>query len=303
MDRYRTPGPAVISIEKRRGQSAGLGYRTGVFVLLLICGASIFVFGSNYFTVFPTNRNLAYNTVLSAAFSATAVWLKRDERLAKYWPVAFAFFIASFAFLFTSFFSGLGLSDVVLGWFNLTTGTSQGIAIAKLYETLMIVVPIIVLTKLSGEDLGAIFLKRGNLQWGLGLGTLVLFNFASSAFLFFATRYANVDTLGAAVLWGIVFSFANGFMEELWLRGIFSKRFEPLLGVSGTVLLTSIVFSLMHVGAVYVTPVAIPFVLAYALTMGLACGYLMMKTDSIWGATLIHAAADLFLFIAMLANA
>jgi len=28
-----------------------------------------------------------------------------------------------------------------------------------------------------------------------------------------------------------------------------------------------------------------------------------MKTDSIWGATLIHAAADLFLFIAMLANA
>jgi hypothetical protein len=27
----------------------------------------------------------------------------------------------------------------------------------------------------------------------------------------------------------------------------------------------------------------------------------MVKTDSIWGAYLIHAAADLFLFIAMLA--
>jgi membrane protease YdiL (CAAX protease family) len=42
--------------------------------------------------------------------------------------------------------------------------------------------------------------------------------------------------------------------------------------------------------------------LANTLTMGLACGYLTIKTDSIWGAVLIHAAADLFLFIAMLAN-
>jgi membrane protease YdiL (CAAX protease family) len=37
--------------------------------------------------------------------------------------------------------------------------------------------------------------------------------------------------------------------------------------------------------------------------LGLARGYLMMKTDSIWGATLIHSAADSFLFVAVLANA
>jgi membrane protease YdiL (CAAX protease family) len=35
--------------------------------------------------------------------------------------------------------------------------------------------------------------------------------------------------------------------------------------------------------------------------MGIACGILMLKTKSIWGAYLLHAAADLFLFIAMLA--
>jgi hypothetical protein len=29
----------------------------------------------------------------------------------------------------------------------------------------------------------------------------------------------------------------------------------------------------------------------------------MMKSDSIWGATLIHVASDFFLFIAVLANA
>jgi membrane protease YdiL (CAAX protease family) len=92
-------------------------------------------------------------------------------------------------------------------------------------------------------------------------------------------------------------------MEELWLRGIFLKRFEPVLGLGGSVLCTSIVFALMHSGATYLTPVALPFMVFNTLTLGLACGYLMMKTDSIWGAVLIHAAADLFLFIAMLANA
>lgn len=37
--------------------------------------------------------------------------------------------------------------------------------------------------------------------------------------------------------------------------------------------------------------------------LGLACGYLMTKSDSIWGAVIIHAASDFFLFLALLANA
>lgn len=274
--------------------------RAGLFILFLACGLAIFVFGTSFFEIFPTNKNLAYNVLTTTVFLVAAVWLKRDERWNQYWRIAFAFFIASFAITVTLLIGGW--SSKVLDWFNLTDTTSQGIAIAKVYETAMIVIPIIVLTKLSGADLGSIYLKRGNLKWGLSIGALVWFNFAASALLFFATRYTGIDKLGAAILWGVVFSFANGFMEELWLRGIFLKRFEPLLGLGGTVLLTSIVFSLMHGGAVYLTPIAIPFMVANTLTLGLACGYLMMKTDSIWGATLIHAAADLFLFIAMLAS-
>jgi membrane protease YdiL (CAAX protease family) len=38
------------------------------------------------------------------------------------------------------------------------------------------------------------------------------------------------------------------------------------------------------------------------LALGLGCGYLMMKSDNIWGAVLIHAASDLYLFVAVLAN-
>jgi hypothetical protein len=276
-------------------------HRLGVFIVFLILGVAIFVFGSNYFNIFPTNGNLIYNLILSAVLLAAALWFKFDQRWNKYWQSIFAFFIASVAFPVTSIFGRWTVQ--VLGWFHVTTATAQGIAIAKVCEMFLIVIPILALTKLSGTNLGSIYLKRGNLKWGLGIGALVLFNFASSAFLFFAARYTSVDKIEAAVLLGIVFSFSNGFMEELWLRGIFLKRFESFLGVSGSVLLSSIVFSLMHVGAVYVTPMVIPIMLFYCMTMGLACGYLMMKTDSILGPMLIHAAADFFLFFAMLANA
>jgi membrane protease YdiL (CAAX protease family) len=276
--------------------------RLGLFVLILACSLAIFVFGSNYFLIFLTNKNLAYQAFLTALFLVAAMWLKRNAPLNHYGQIAFAFFIAMFAVVVTSLIGNWNLT--FLGWFNVTTvGTSQFQAINKVYEMLMIVVPIIVLTKLSGADLGSIYLKRGNLKWGLGIGALVFFNFAASAFLFFATRYTSMDTLGAALVWGLVFSCANGFMEELWLRGIFLRRFEPFLGIGGSVVLTASVFALMHSGAMYLTPIAIPFMVANTLTMGLACGYLTIKTDSIWGATLIHIASDLFLFIAMLANA
>jgi len=193
-------------------------------------------------------------------------------------------------------------TDTVLRWFKETTISSQGIAIAKLSEMILVVIPVLVLNKLSGADLGSIYLKRGNLKMGLGFGAIVFFNFVTSAFLFFAERFTSIDRLVAATLWGMVFSFANGFMEELWLRGLFLRRFEPVLGVSGSILLTSIVFGLMHGGAVYLMSAALPYMVVNTFTLGLACGYLMMKSDSIWGAVLIHAAADFFLFIAMLAN-
>jgi membrane protease YdiL (CAAX protease family) len=92
-------------------------------------------------------------------------------------------------------------------------------------------------------------------------------------------------------------------MEELWLRGIFLRRFEPFLGVGGSVLLTALVFAMMHGAAYYFMPAVLPIFVLNTLTLGLACGYLMMKSDSIWGAVLIHAAADLFLFISVLAEA
>src|SRR5512137_2862493 len=193
---------AASSFEIKNAVRTNWFQRLGVFIMFLVFGLAIFVFGSNYFDLFPTNKNLIYNLILSAALLAATIGCKLSQRWNKYWQIMFAFFIASVAFPVTLIFSRW--TGNLLGWFHLTTASSQGIAVAKVTEMLLTVIPILVLTKLSGADLGSIYLKRGNLKWGLGVGTLVLFNFAASAFLFFATRYTSVDKLGAAVLWGLV---------------------------------------------------------------------------------------------------
>ena len=275
--------------------------RLGLFILFLICEASIFIFGSYYFDVFPTNKNLTFNLTVSAFFLFATLLFRNDKRLNKHWQLPLVFFAASVAYPFSAIFDAW--IRAVLGWFAVTTDTSKGIAIEKVCEMLLKTVPILVLVKLSGADMGSIFIKRGNLKLGMGIGWLVFFFLATASFMFAAQRFTSADTLVAAVVWGLVFSAANSFMEELWLRGIFLKRFEPMLGINGSVWVTSIIFASMHSFAFYFMPTAIPFFFVNTLVLGLACGYLIMKSDSIWGAVIIHAASDFFLFIALLANA
>ncbi len=296
-----TTQAATTNLIGKETQQTNWLQRLGLFILFLLCEAAIFIFGSYYFEVFPTNKNLTYNLAVSAVFLIITLWFRYDKRLNKHWQIPLVFFAASVAYPFAAIFDGW--IRVTLSWFAATTDTSKGQAIEKVCEMLLKTVPILVLVKLSGADMGSIFIKRGNLKLGMGIGWLVFFFLATASFMFAAQRFTSVDTLIAAVVWGLVFSFVNSFMEELWLRGIFLKRFEPMLGLNGSVWLTSIIFASMHSFAFYFMPTAIPFFFVNTLVLGLACGYLMMKSDSIWGAVIIHAASDFFLFVALLANA
>lgn len=275
--------------------------RLGLFILFLACEAAIFIFGSYYFDVFPTNKNLTYNLIVSAVFLIATLWFRYDARLSQHWQIPFVFFVASVAYPSTALFDGW--IRTTLDWFAVTTDTSKGQAIEKVCEMLLKTVPILVLVKLSGSDMGSIFLKRGNLKLGLGIGALVFFFLASASFMFAAQRFTSLDALVAAVVWGLVFSVANSFMEELWLRGLFLKRFATVLGINASIWLTSIIFAFMHGFVFFFDPLALFFFVINTLALGLACGYLMMKSDSIWGAVIIHAASDFFLFLAVLANA
>jgi membrane protease YdiL (CAAX protease family) len=281
--------------------STSLAYRAGLFVLFLICALGVFLLGSNYYKMFPTNGSIIYSASLSTVFLIAAVRLKRSEKFVIYWQIAYAFFVASTVNLVSALFAGY--NSPIVQSFGVSMDTNQGLAIGKLYDALLVVIPILVLTRVSGANLGSLFLKKGNNnhRWGLGIGALVLVNFFTSALIFFGTGY-DLAKLGSAIVWGAVFAFCNGFLEELWVRGLFLKKLVPMIGVTGTVLLTSVWFASLHyLSVAYLPATVVPIFLVNTFTLGLACGILMLKTDSIWGVFLIHAAADLFLFIAVLA--
>jgi membrane protease YdiL (CAAX protease family) len=295
---YQTKG--MISDVKIKTARRKPFLRAGLFVFLLICGAAIFIFGSYYFDVFPTNKNLTYNLVLCTVFLSVSLVFRFDKRLNKYWQIPFAFFIGSTAFPLTAL-----LSDwigTVLSLFSVTADTSQGLAIEKTCEMLIKVIPILALVKISGANLESVSIKRGNLKLGMGIGWLVFFFLAPASFMFAVQRFTSTESLTAAVVWGLLFSFANAFMEELWLRGIFLKQFTGLVGEKGSVWITSIIFAGMHSFAYYFMPEALPFFALNTLALGLACGYLMIKSESFLGPTIIHAASDFFLFMAVLAS-
>jgi membrane protease YdiL (CAAX protease family) len=274
--------------------------RIGLFVLILACGIAVLLFGVNYYKLFQTNGNLVYSASLCTIFLAAALLLKRSKKLNQFWQIVYAFFIASTVNLISILFSGYNLDFLRL--FGANEASNQGLTILKIFEVILVVTPIIVLTKVARLDLGSLFLSKGNLKLGLGVGLLVFFNFSTSVLMFFSMSYPNLAKLGDALLWGFVFSLANGFSEELWFRGLFMKKLAPLVGFWATVILTSIWFALLHLlSAPYMPAQAIPIFAVNTLTLGLACGYLMLKTTSIWGAVIIHVAADLFLFVATLA--
>ena len=286
---------------KETPSSTSLARRIGLFVLFLACSLSVFLLGANYYKLFPTNGNTVYAGILSAVFLVATLQCRRSARFHQYWQITYAFFVAGMVNLVSDLFAGY--NSRILHWLGVASGTNAEYALGKVYDTLLVVVTILVLSKLAGADLGTLFIKKGNhaWKWGVGIGSLLFINYLTSVLIFYGTGYSP-DKLGSAILWGVVFSFSNSFLEELWVRGLFLKKLVPLIGVAGAVILTSTWFAAMHfISVAYLPAVVIPIFVINTFTMGLACGILMVKTDSIWGAFLVHAAADLFLFIATLA--
>jgi hypothetical protein len=113
--------------------------------------------------------------------------------------------------------------------------TAQELAIDKLSQCVPVVLSIMVLTKLIGDDLGSIYLKKGDLKEGLRFG-LISFGICAGIFAVIAIVQANAPAsqgltasgvslavIVSALPWILVWAFANSLMEELWLRGIFLK--------------------------------------------------------------------------------
>ena len=82
------------------------------------------------------------------------------------------------------------------------------------------------------------------------------------------------------------------------VRGIFLKKYDSIFGQRTSLLLTSIIFAIFHQAILqYTDPISFSIFLGITFVLGLAWGYIMQKSDNIWGAVLAHAIADILLIL------
>jgi membrane protease YdiL (CAAX protease family) len=271
-------------------------FRLGLFLLFLIFGLLLFFIFSHFRPVFSKNVDIPARIALVLALLASSLLLRRSERLNRYWPILFAFFTASLAQALDYYLSGWSLS--MLG---LDATSPAGIAVDKLESTFLIVVPIIVLTKLSGNSMSSIYLQKGNLKQGLIIGLTVFVVVAAVSIPWAKWQYQTGDLSLHRIIpwtpWILLFVLANAFNEELLFRGLFLKKLEPLLGAFPANLCMAIPFVALHFGVDYSQNIFL--LMALLLPLGLALGYVMQRTSSIIASWLIHASLDIAVVLAL----
>jgi len=271
-------------------------HRFGLFLLFLALGLLLFLVFSHFRPLLPENAELPARIALILVLLGSSLLLRRSDRLRKYWPVFFAFFIASFAQALDFYFSGWLVS--LLG---LDVKSPAGIAVDKLESTLLIVIPIVLLARLSGNNMGSIYLRKGNLRLGLIVGLTVFIVVAALSIPWAQWQYRVGDLSLQRVLpwipWILLFVLANSINEELLFRGLFLQKLEPFLGAFPANICMAIPFTMLHVGIDYSQNTLV--LLALLLPLGLLLGYVMQKTRSILASWLIHASVDIAVVLSL----
>lgn len=266
------------------------------FMVLLMSGLSIFVAPIFMYE----NIQTAYMLGLPILFLLFSVLLRRNKNLEKFYPVFFAFFIASVVYTHNLFLEQLFHLRIIQTF----PSTMDQIVFYRLLSTILVIIPIVLLTKISGNDMGSIYLKKGNLRSGLiiGLATFLFFLLISmhASTLLFNGKNLTLERVISWIPWILAFVLLNGLREELWLRGLFLKKYESLLGAKSSNFLQAIIFAGSHLGIEY-TPYLLIF-LIIAFFIGLALGAVMQKTDSLLGSTLFHAGADIPIVLGHFSN-
>ena len=246
----------------------------------------------------PVN-NYLWRIGISAILLVPALWARRNKRFEKFWQLLFAMFTLSTAlsldWVFGKFlYNSLHLSDAEpIGWMY-----------EKLHEVVLIVCVIIVFSKLAGNSLGSIYIQKGNLKLGLLIGGIAFLVSIAGAIPMAELLFNGKDLTIARVLpwvpWVLIIVLANGTLEELLFRGLFLRKLEPFFGKFLSNFLIALVFTVLHKGSTYTSS---EYIFLIILTpLALVLGWVMQKTDSIWGSILIHAGMDIPVFLGIFSN-
>jgi membrane protease YdiL (CAAX protease family) len=269
-------------------------YRLTIFAVLFICGLSIFLFGFNFISTFPSNSSTLYRIIISVFFLALTVFAYFMKPLRNYWRVSLAFFIASLGMLLNWVITDLPVRFL----YDSITITEGRWMLDKLSQFIAIAIPILVLTLAFADKLSSLYIQKGKFKLWIVIG-LSTFVFFVATGLILGLQKSSPQKILSILPWLFAFSVLNGLMEELWFRGLFLKKFEPFLGNHLSIFLTSLIFSIPHLFARYLSGIGMSLIFFIVVfSLGMASGYIIYKSKSIWGAVIFHIGYDLFYALA-----
>jgi membrane protease YdiL (CAAX protease family) len=185
----------------------------------------------------------------------------------------------------------------IWGLTGVASASPQGLMLGKLVDVVLRLAPIFAVVLLGGGGLETLYLRKGRLGWSLAIGFLGFANLLATSISIAASRGGDLAAAFAGIPWWLGYSLLKGFMEEIWYRGLFLGRLRPVIGESGALWLTSLVFGISHLFTSYTTPAGALVFGTIVLTLGLAWALLMQRTRTIWGSVIFQAAADLYWFV------
>ena len=220
-----------------------------------------------------------------------ALWIFRNnKRYINHRQIFIGLFIMAVAVSLDWVF-GLYLIDSL----DINSNTPAGYALLKLNECMVIVCVIVIFTRLSGSSLGSIYIQKGNLKLGLIIGLIAFFiavaGSISASTLLFKGQDLELSRIIPWIPWLLIFVFANATMEEILFRGLFLRKLEPFYGKFISNLLIAFVFTGLHLFASYTSDQYL--FIAILFPLALAWGYIIQKTDGVWGSILFHAGMDI----------
>jgi len=243
---------------------------------------------------------LTSEALLAIVFLFASLYFRKRASFQRYSLIFFALFVSSVVVVFRTV--ATAAVDRYLGGSSFVGSAAMAILVF-----LSTVLPIVILTKASRQSLSSIYLKKGNLRLGLRVGLVSLITLFFVVLVGFQLVYGDYHDIQFTTVLAVsplvlIASALNASNEEMWFRGLFLKKYEPVFGRGLSNLLQAPVFMLAHVEMQY-SQFGTTFFISFLLLvffLGLILGYLMQKTDSMIGPTLVHIGADTAIFLPLL---
>lgn len=277
----------------------GIWVKIAAVLLFIVLGGLIMIVFSPWRPLLDTWQDVVGRVGLAVLLGASFWLAKRSVKLKPLFPVLGALFIMIIT-VSLMYYAALFLIDN----FGLSSANASGFTFLKLSDMVIVFLAVIGPSRLLGYSLSDLYLQKGRVRLGLliGLGSFAIaavIAVPSGIWLF------KLDPAGLAgwktwLPWLVIFVLANGAMEELLFRGLFLKKFEPLLGDFLANLTIAVVFTALHFGVGYTSNQFL--FMCILIGLALAFGTVVQKTKALWPAILFHAGMDISVMLGIFSN-